>query len=78
MQLSKVVQYAADSNEGNQKLKHIQNYDKRLDMAMNSFAHAFLEFVSVVGNLQFITCIFKLPVPQVLSKLSTLQTSLNF
>ena len=32
LQRSKVVQYAANSNQGNQKLEHIQNYDKRLDM----------------------------------------------
>ena len=37
LQWSKVVQFAADSNEGNQKLKHIQNYDKRLDMEKHPF-----------------------------------------
>ena len=29
LQWSKVVQYTANSNEGNQKLEHIQNYDKK-------------------------------------------------
>ena len=37
LQWSKVVQYAADSNKGNQKLEHIQNYDKRLDMEKHPF-----------------------------------------
>ena len=45
LQWSKVVQYAADSNEGNQKLTHIQNYDKWLDMEKHPFIT--IQFVSI-------------------------------
>ena len=48
LQWSKVVQYAADSNEGNQKLKHIQNYDKRLDMEKHPFILIItIQFISI-------------------------------
>ena len=34
---SKVIQYATNSNEENQKPKYLQNYDKRLDMGKHPF-----------------------------------------
>jgi hypothetical protein len=37
LQWSKVIQYAANSNEENRKPKYLQNYDKRLDMGKHPF-----------------------------------------
>ena len=49
LQWSKVVQYAADSNQGNQKLQHIQNYDKRLDMEKHPFILIItIQFISYI------------------------------
>ena len=46
--MQEVVQYAADSIEGNQKLKHIQNYDKRLDMEKHPFILIItIQFISI-------------------------------
>ena len=37
VQWSKVIQYAANSNEENRKPKYLQNFDKRLDMGKHPF-----------------------------------------
>ena len=37
LQWSKVIQYAANSNEENRKPKYLQNFDKRLDMGKHPF-----------------------------------------